>query len=261
MSLLLVNLCLEHFHLMNDYPPPTPKQGLSTIAKVGIGCGGLFILVMLLGGLLAAKGCSKIKEFAGDYQKAPVTASAKLMVAMMPDMELVKADETTKEITLKDKKTGQTVTMTLDQLKQGKFSMSDSKGNETVIDSTTKGGQIKVKNAEGTTVFGGDTASVPLPSWIPVYAGATATPGGMRSEKEDKVHGIAVSESTDEIAKIKAFYESKLKEAGFKLENTTDTADSAAISATKDDSKQTLQISINRAGNKTSITTIYEGPK
>lgn len=134
---------------MNDSPPNAPKKGLPTIAKVGIGCGVLLVIVLAIGGLLVAKSVPMLKEFAEESQKTPVAATAKLMVKVMPGMELVKADEVTKEITIKNTKTGETMTMTLDELKQGKFKKTDANGNETIVD--TKNGtttQTKVKSAE-----------------------------------------------------------------------------------------------------------------
>ncbi len=245
---------------MNNPPPPVPKQGLSTLAKVGLGCGTLLILAFIGGGLLAAKGGAKFNEFAGEAQKRPVTTAAKLALTVMPDFELVKADEQTKEITVKNTKTGQTTTMTLDELMQGKMKVTDDKGNVTTFDPSSSGGQMKVQSSEGSVVIGGDSTT-PLPAWIPAYPGATATPGGIRSEKGDKVSGMSVVESTDPLTKVKEFYDSKLKEAGFKVDSTLAGADAAVLSGTKDATHETLQVTISRADNKTTIMFTYEGPK
>lgn len=234
---------------MNN-PPPVPKQGLSTMVKVGMGCGGLVLLVLIGGGILAARVAQK-----------PVTSAAKLMVSMLPDMQLVKADETTKEITVKNTKTGQITTMTLDDLKQGKIKMTDDKGNVTTIDPSNSAGQMKVQTNEGNITLGGDASASPLPSWVPAYPGATATPGGIRSEKGDKISGMSIAESTDPLTKVKEFYEGKLKEAGFKVESTLAGAEAAVLSGTKDATHETLQVTISRADNKTTIMFTYEGPK
>ena len=243
---------------MNDVPTTTPKKGLSGLAIAGIGCGGLFVVALIGVSMLAAKSCSKVKEFASDYQKSPVTSTAKLIVGMNPDLELVKADETTKEITIKDKKSGQTMTVSLDDLKQGKFKVSDDKGNVTTIDPTSAKGQITMKGADGSVVIGGETS---LPAWLPVYPGAKASAGGMRSEKGDQVSGTAMAETTDAVAKVKEFYQGKLKDAGFDLTATLDTPESVSLSASKKDSHQSLQVTITRSDSKTLIMSIYEGPK
>ena len=251
---------------MADIPSTTPpKKGLPGMAIAGIGCGGLLLCALIGGGMLVARGCSKVLEVTGDFQKYPVTAGARLIVAMNPNLELIKADETTKEITIKDKQTGQVMTMSLDELQQGKFKVSDGKGNETTVESSSAGqGRVVVKGPEGETVIGGSAADTALPSWVPGYPGAASKQGGMRVAKGDKLSGMTMAESPDPVGKVKDFYEARLKAAGFKTETTVTNSggnDSAIVSATKDDGKQTVSLVIASDGAKTSIMLNYEGPK
>ncbi len=245
--------------------PTAPKKGLSGLAIAGIGCGGLFIIVVLAGGLLLQKGCSKIIEATSEMRDHPVTAGAKLIVAMNPNLELIKADETTKEITIKDKQSGQVMTMSLDDMQKGKFKVSDDKGNETVVD--TSGGSkgiVKMKTQDGgETIIGGSAADTPLPAWAPAYPGAAQQQGGMRVEKDGKLNGMASFQSADPVAKVKDFYDAKLKEAGFKTEVNTmnfNGKDSATVNATKDGG-QKVGVIINADEGKTNWVLSYEGPK
>jgi len=83
------------------------------------------------------------------------------------------------------------------------------------IDATNQNGagNVVVKNKEGTTVIGGDQTATAPPAWcLPIPVSRTKT-GGMRSEKGDKVSGGFISETQDAPAKVKEFYESKLKAA------------------------------------------------
>ena len=212
---------------------------MSGIAKAGIGCLVLLIVFFVAVSILGAKFFSSIKDFAIESQKAPVAAAAKLATKLNPNIEVVSTDEATKEITIKDKSSGRTVTMSLDDLQHG---------------------QMKIKDAEGTTTLGSEGASH-LPSWVPSYPGITATPGGMSTDKDGKSAGMAMAESKDDIAKLREFYTTKLKEAGFKLDSNVDGADSAVITASKADVKQTISVALSKSGEKTSVIITYEGPK
>lgn len=136
-------------------PPlaPTPKKGLGTGAKVGIGCGGLALLVIIGIVIAGIMGAGKLKKFAEDAQKDPTRTTATMMVsASMGNMEMVAEDEVNKRYTVKDKKSGTMTTIYWDANKnapaviQGDFSAipaetaitSPSSGNEAVPDTEKK---------------------------------------------------------------------------------------------------------------------------
>ena len=93
-----------------ETPPPTyQKKGLGALGWIGIGCGGIVVLAiigivvssMLFGG--------KIKQFAEDAQKNPTRTTATVMVAT-GQFEMVAEDDANKRYTVKEKKTGGTLT-------------------------------------------------------------------------------------------------------------------------------------------------------
>ena len=251
---------------MTDISPPTPpKKGLSGLAIAGIGCGGLVVVALVGISLLMARGCSKLKEVAGDFQKNPTKAAATLLVKANPDLELVSTNDAKGEMTIKDKKTGEVTTMSFDQLSQGKFKVTDAKGNETTVDASAAGkGRVVIKGPDGQTVIGGTAAENALPAWVPSYPGTTAKEGGMRIEKDGAVSGMAMAESTDAVSKVKDFFDAKLKAAGFKVESSVakiNGSENAMVNGTKDDSRQKVGAIINSDQGKTSIILTYEGPK
>ena len=244
-----------------------PKKGLSGLAIAGIGCGGLLILLGIGVMLLLAKGCAMVKEAAGDFQKNPAKAAAVLMVKANPDLDLVKTDDTTGEITVRDKKSGQTTSMSFDDLSKGKLTFKNDKGEEVSIDASganNKAG-IVIKGPKGQTVIGGTNEATAPPSWVPMYPGATSDSiGGMREEKDDHIKGNFIGQTTDPMAKVKEFYETKLKEAGYTTETNTiniNGVDSASISGKKDDGKTSVDVMLNGAKEKTAIILGYEGKK
>jgi|GEM_PF-1785682 len=95
-------------------PPssPTPKKGLGTGAKIGIGCGGLAVLI-LIGVIVAAVMLGgKAKQFAEEAKQNPTRATANMMVsASMGTMEMAAEDDVNKRYTVKEKKSGTLTTI------------------------------------------------------------------------------------------------------------------------------------------------------
>lgn len=109
--------------------PAAKKKGLSPIAWILIGCGGLIVLGIVL--FVAGVGFVgfKAKQFAQEAEKNPVATIGKAYAMVTPDVEFVSADETTKTITLRDTKSGKTVTISADDLEQGKISFETEDGS------------------------------------------------------------------------------------------------------------------------------------
>ncbi len=101
--------------------PVTPaKKGLPALAWVGIGCGGLVviaIIVMIIGGVWFTK---KAKELGVDFQKNPERAAAELVVNLSPDLEKVSTDEEAGTMTIR-KQDGTEMTLTYQDISEGKF--------------------------------------------------------------------------------------------------------------------------------------------
>jgi hypothetical protein len=103
-------------------PPsaPTPKKGLGTGAKIGIGCGGLVVLILI--GIIIAFVilAPKAKQFAEEAQKNPTRATATMMVsASVGNMEMVAEDDVNKRYTVKEKKSGTLTTIYWSAKKNG----------------------------------------------------------------------------------------------------------------------------------------------
>lgn len=245
--------------------PAPPKKGMSGLAIAGIGCGGL-ILVGLIGiFVLAGKACSGLKEYAAEAQKNPAKAAALLAAKFNPDIEVVSTDDTRSEITLKDKKTGKVTTLSFDDIAAGKFSVTDEDGKKVTIDGSQAGteGSIKINGPDGETVIGGGSAST-APAWVPQYPGLKTATGGMRSEKDGVATGAVSGETMDSVSKVKDFYESKLKEAGYTVEANianANGAESGVIKGSKDDGKNSITVITGSEQGKTTVLIQYQGPK
>ena len=219
---------------------PAPKKGLSGLAIAGIGCGALLVLIIAVFAFIGVKAMNKMKEVAGaDWQKNPAKSAAMVAAKMNPDWDFVKADDTKGEITVKVKKTGEEITMSYNEVQQGKFTMKNSNGEETTI---------------------GGAATAP-PAWVPAYPGAAAQGVGMRTEKPTGVTGSYVVQTGDAADKVREFFETKLKADGYTTVASASVGGGAIVNARKEDEKRTVTVQISGDKGATQMVITYEGPK
>src|SRR4029453_8943126 len=110
---------------------PAPKKGMGVVGWLAIGCPGCLLL-----GLGSCFACGyyakrKLGQFNEEMQKNPEMAAAKLVVKMTPDLELVSADDAAGTLTVKNTKTGEVVTVSVADAKEGKFSVLSDMGTTT----------------------------------------------------------------------------------------------------------------------------------
>jgi hypothetical protein len=93
-------------------PPGSPKKGLGTGAKIGIGCGVVVLLGIIAFVIASVMLGGKIKEFAEEAQKNPTRTTATTMVKFSGGaMEMVAEDDANKRYTVKETKTGKLTTI------------------------------------------------------------------------------------------------------------------------------------------------------
>lgn len=246
---------------MSTPQDPSGKKGTSPWAVVGIGCGTLLLLGLLGGGLLVAKGCAKFKEFAEDPSKAAVWA-----LELNPEIEVIEKNDQKREITYRTKSTGETTTISYDELEKGKLTIKDDKGGEYGFDASkaeTEG--VKIKTKDGQTITAGVAAASAPPAGVPLYPGLTLQDGGFRAEDKDSVSGMAVGTVTAELVKVKEYYETTLKAAGYEMKSLA-TAESESVSLTgnKADGLDTISVVVSPDSDtpgKVQVTTQYRLPK
>ena len=110
----------------NTAPALAPRK-TSPVVWILVAVLGMFVLfgiAVIGGGFLLAH---KAKQAGIDTElmrNNPGLATAKLLAATDPDVEVVSSDDQHGLITLRQKSTGKTVTLNLDDMKQGKFTFN-----------------------------------------------------------------------------------------------------------------------------------------
>jgi hypothetical protein len=196
-------------------PPPPPPRKSGALKWILLGC-GLF-LVLILGAMGYCTIVAKRKF--GEFKDNPAMATAKMVVAANPELELVSEDKEAGTLTIRNKTTGEVVTVGLDDIKEGKIDFKTAEG-ETSMEVGEEG--IKISGAEGQTTF--QTGAVEnVPDWIPAYPNGTTQPGYSATTAEGRQAAFTVTTS-DPVDRVLSFYEEKLRAAGLTVEKAEMTA-------------------------------------
>ncbi|HZM85059.1 MAG TPA: hypothetical protein VFF31_00755 [Blastocatellia bacterium] len=199
----------QPFPPQQSFPPP-PEKKSKVLVWVLAGCGTFVVL-----GVIAVMALSYfVWNKAREIEKNPAFAIAKMAVSVNPDVELVSADEEKGLLTIKDKKTGEVITVNFEDVKDGKVTLK--KDGEDEVTFEAKGdeskGSLVVKSAEGTAKFGSGSVER-LPDWLPAYPDAK-TEGSYSAQNNEGESGGFHFLTKDPPNKVIEFYRESLERAG-----------------------------------------------
>ena len=236
---------------------PAPKK-TSPLVWILAGCGGIMIaalLALLAGGVFVAH---KVKQ-AGAH---PEMAVAKLIAAANPDVEVVSSDDANGTLTLRNKKTGEEVTMNLAEIKSGKIKFKNEKGETVSVDAGGEGtsGKFEVHSNEGSFTVG-QGAGKDIPSWVPLY-GTVQPQGAWSTRKGDATSGAFSLTTKDGPEKVLDFYAAALQRDGFKVERNTMSRDGAVsggiLTGVTAGDTRSCSVSVSADGGSTTVMVSYE---
>jgi hypothetical protein len=231
--------------------PPPAKKGMSPLAWVAIGCGAVAVLgILVVGGLVMAGGLFAKKQL-DKFEKNPAMAAAELMVRANPDVELVESDEEAGTLTIRNKKTGEVMTINAEDAKEGKISIETKEGTSSVdFSGGEDGGSMTVTNEKGETATfsAGEGSPTDLPSWVPAYPGGTAQ--GVLQSNTGQERGATFSVQTnDTVDKVLDFYESKLEAAGLSVQKSSfennGVVAGGTVTGTSEDQKRSVNVMVS----------------
>jgi hypothetical protein len=214
--------------MMSNGEQAPAKKGLPIWAWIGIGCGALLILVLIVVMAAGFFVANKVKDVAGDFEDNPAMATARMIVKLNPELEEVSTDEEAGTITVRNKKTGEEVTVNFEDIEEGKLSFTTKEGEVTVDASELEdSGSLTVTNEDGGVVFSSGKASKQdIPDWVPVYQGTEPT-NRHSMTAENHVSGGFEIETGDSVADVLEFYRAALEAGGFTVSVNTHAADNS----------------------------------
>ncbi|MEZ5332299.1 MAG: hypothetical protein R2991_09670 [Thermoanaerobaculia bacterium] len=163
---------------MEPQTPTQPKKKSGVLGWILIGCLGLALIFGILAVSCGLFVFNKGKKVVQDFEKNPAKAAAETMVRLNPELELVDSDEDAGTMTIRNKKTGEEFTADYSDIEEGKISFeSDGKAVSFDARGAAEGGSGVItmtdEAGEQTAVIGGQGDSSAVPSWFPLYPGAS----------------------------------------------------------------------------------------
>ncbi len=241
-------------------PPaaPPPKKSKAIFWILGI-FGGiiLFIILAVVGAGFFVMHKAKQMGFDSELaKKNPGLATAKLMVTMNPDLEIVSSDDSTGTITVHNKKDGKTVTMKFDAQKKSMV-VIDENGKESTVKISGAGNSasMEVNSPEGSVKIGSGADGPP--SWVPVYPGSTPQ-NAMSVNEGGKRSGTYTIVTQDSVDKVLSYYTDALKSGGLNASTTTFNSNGkTGGSVTGEDSGHSVGVIVGSENNGTHVTVTF----
>jgi len=199
------------------------RKGLHPLAWVGIGCGVILVIIItavLVGGFFLAR---TVKDVAQDFEDNPGLAAARFIVKASPELEEVDVDEDAGTMTVRNKKTGELITVNFDDVAEGRFSWTTDGEEEFTIDvSEAEDGTVRIESSdgEGFALTTGAAVSEEIPEWVPVYPGTDPENRGTM-KTTDSLNGNFTLKTGDTVAEVLDFFRNELKESGFQVNVST----------------------------------------
>ncbi len=233
-------------------PPPSTAR-VKPIYWILGGIAGFILLILIAVG-------STGLFFAHKFADNPALATAKLLTAANPNVEVLSTDQAHNTVTFRDKQTNETVTMNFDDIKNGKMVVK-SNGKEATIQAhgTDQNGGVEINSSDGTVKIGSGT-NAKVPAWVPVYPGVTPQVN-FSMQGKDGDGGTFQFQTNDPPADVLAYYQKGLREAGFKI--TSNISGNAAASSgamlTAEDasSKRTIMVTAGTADKGSSVNVVF----
>jgi hypothetical protein len=232
-------------------PAAQPKKSNKVLLWVLGGCGTLLLLIII--GVVAVT--MWMKQKVGNLQRNPAVAAAEMLVRANPELEVVSTDYAKGTITMRNKKSGETLTMDANDVKQGRFTFKDGKGTEVKLLAPEGGaGPVQIQGPDGQTTFGAGT-KVQTPSWLPTYPGSPIE-GVMSASGKDGSTGTIVQKTADSPTQMIESFEKALKAGGFEVSTIRNPGGGIVIGEQKAE-KRHVMATIGTSQGQTAATITY----
>ncbi|HEY5743692.1 MAG TPA: hypothetical protein VIS99_14250 [Terrimicrobiaceae bacterium] len=252
-------------------PPPLPgsnprKSGLTPIAWVAIGCGGMLLVAFTIGTIAFAFVGRKVADYARQIEENPAKAAAELFVRVNPELEIVKVDDEAGTLTIRMKETGKEVTLTYADIAEGKFSVM-SEDRELRVEGDPGNGdlaKVTIKHSDRSlSYFAGNEANAKIPVWVSeaAYPGAPPPTAVFAADAPEERSGSLETISSDNLAQVAQFYRNFLQHRGYDIDENSPSAEAGemiSFSARKEAEGRTLVIVTTKSQEGTQIFVTFK---
>jgi hypothetical protein len=236
-------------------------------------------LLLLIGGCVAT--CTvvvarKAKAYGADASQHPELTALSLAAAVHPGIEVVSKDKAADTITLRNKKTGETVTLDLNDLSTEKATQSMERfargiqGARASAAATTPAAESDEEDAPAARSSSPAAAAVSsaraaaqaatlkkFPSFVPTYRGGQTMEASINSFGALSIGSYTFS-TTDAPNVVAEFYEKKLSGLGFTVltnaSGSNDDGATASLIMQRPDPQAAVTVSAEAADSKTHVT-------
>ena len=249
------------------------KKGLSTLAWVAIGCGGLLVvglvIFLMLGMFVFNKGKEMVQEATGsesfedfveDMKANPTRMTAETMIRMNPELELIETDDAAGTITFRNKTTGEEATLDFADIAEGRFSVTTEEGEYTVGAASDGEGGMTFEGPEGETRIGASADLGNVPDWVPRYPGATDLTSVYHSTSAaGGVLGALSGNTSDQPQEVIDHFKKLFEDEGWEVggETLTKTGGAAFGGVTGSRNGRTLNVGVTRQDDQTQVVVNY----
>ncbi|MEM9236051.1 MAG: hypothetical protein AAGB14_04680 [Verrucomicrobiota bacterium] len=221
-------------------PPPSPeapKKGLHPMAWVGIGCGGLLLIAVIVGAIAVRWGMSAYDEMVTELTTHPQKVAAEKVVSLHPELDLVSEDEESGMLTIRNRATGEEITISYEDLAAGKLTVTGEDGSEKPM---------------------GSTDLSQLPAWVSPYPGVSDAILSFHFERGGGTVGMLSFSTSDSPEQVVQFYEGTAK-SSYTSSSSMNIGEIEHASKSFRDGKRELSVFTQRqAGNPTRVQVTYE---
>jgi hypothetical protein len=190
-------------------------------------------------------------------QKNPGLALTKLVATLHPDTEVVSTDDANGTVTVRDKKTGETLTFKWDPDKKTLVVVGDNgKQVKFGISGDDKSGTLTVDGGDGVVKFGAGAGNS-TPAWAPIYPG-TSPQGTFSTQTPQGNQNTYAFKTRDSPSKVLDYFKQQLTASGFKVTSFVAGDQGGMLQAADDGEKRSVLITAGTSseGTEGSITTI-----
>ena len=250
----------------SEAPPPSAATAApagprktSPIVWILAGVVGLFALggIAVVGGGLFLVHKAKQAGFDTELMRNnPGLATAKLLAATNPDLEVVSTDEGRGLITIRQKSTGKTMTVNFDEMKHGRITFHEDGKDSVTMEAHGAGdtGSFQLKSGTESMTMGASQAT--LPAWIPAYPNSKPASVFSMNGKDGSSASVQF-QTRDDPKDVIAFYERELKQSGFRINATLSGAGSGMVSGDDRGNKRTVLVTVGNGNQGTTVSLTY----